>query len=61
MTGSVTLPCVKTAGFGWNINGVIEDVDDHGKFTLPPFKKYWICSQRNLVKSSILVRKVVVS
>lgn len=29
----------KTAGCGWNINGVLEEVDDSGKLTLLPFKK----------------------
>lgn len=35
---SATLLCKSNAGFGWNVKGILEDIDDHGKLALPPFK-----------------------
>lgn len=40
LNSSATLLCKRTAGFGWNVKGItgIENIDDHGKLALPPFK-----------------------
>lgn len=40
--------------FESNINGVIEGIADVGMLSLPPFKRYSLCSQ---VKASLLTQR----